>query len=60
MPGRSGIRIRRRYAATRIIGSCVCCWLKTSPTWRRRSATGCGSRRSRPTSPATGTPPSSC
>ena len=42
------------------IESCACWSSRTSPSWRRPSATACGWRRSRPTSPATATPLWSC
>ena len=42
------------------IEPCACWSSRTSPTWQRPSATACGWRRSRPTSPATATPPWSC
>ena len=60
LPARMRFSIRRRYGALSSIGSCACWSSRTSPTWRRPSATACAWRRSRPTSPATATPRWSC
>ena len=60
LPRRMRFSICRRYAPARSVGACVCWSSRTSPTWPRPSATGCGWRRSRPTSPATATPRWSC